>query len=344
MKIIITGGAGFIGSNAASRYLSRGDDVIVIDNLSRPGGRRNLGWLKPQGRLECRETDIVNADQVNQIFSTHRDAGLVLHLAGQVAVTRSVSDPRSDFDANARGTFNVLEAARRASIQAPIIYASTNKVYGAMEDMRIVEREGRYAYSELSTGITEHQNLDFHSPYGCSKGAADQYVRDYHRIYGLQTVVFRQSCIYGYRQFGVEDQGWIAWFTIAAQFGRPITVYGDGKQVRDVLFIDDLLDAYDAAVTNIRRTSGEVYNIGGGPQNVMSLRELLDYLARKQNHALPYSLGEWRSGDQRVYVSDIRKAKEELEWAPTICVKQGLDRLHDWVSSNRDLFAGRVDG
>jgi CDP-paratose 2-epimerase len=219
MKIIVTGGAGFIGSNAASRYLSRGDEVVIIDNLSRPGGERNLEWLKPQGQLAFLKTDIRNADQIKQIFKTHRDAGLILHLAGQVAVTTSVSDPRSDFEANAIGTFNVLEAARLASIRAPIILSSTNKVYGAMEEMGIVEGEDRYAYSDLPNGVSEQQNLDFHSPYGCSKGAADQYVRDYHRIYGLETVVFRQSCVYGHRQFGVEDQGWVAWFIIAALLG-----------------------------------------------------------------------------------------------------------------------------
>jgi CDP-paratose 2-epimerase len=225
-----------------------------------------------------------------------------------------------------------------ADIQAPIIFSSSNKVYGALEGGGIVERDGRYAYSELPTGVNEDQNLDFHSPYGCSKGAADQYVRDYHRIYGLRTCVFRQSCIYGYQQFGVEDQGWVAWFIIAALRGRPITLYGDGKQVRDVLFIDDLLDAFDAAATNIEQTRGRVYNIGGGPQNLLSLRELLEYLGKKQNGPVPCEQADWRPGDQRVYVSDIRKAKEELGWAPKICVPQGLDLLYDWVASNKELF------
>src|ERR1700682_2553448 len=269
MKTIITGGAGFIGCNAASRYLRKGDEVVVIDNLSRPGGYRNVEWLKPQGDLTFLQADIRNADKINQTFKTHKDVGLVLHLAGQVAVTTSVSDPRSDFEANAMGTFNVLEAARMASIQAPIIFSSTNKVYGGMEEAGIVEGADRYSYAELSSGVSEQQNLDFHSTYGCSEGAADQYVHDYARIYGLETIVFRQSCIYGYRQFGVEDQGWVAWFIIAALLGRPITVYGDGKQVRDVLFIDDLLDAFDAAADNSQQAGGKVYNIGGGPENVM---------------------------------------------------------------------------
>jgi CDP-paratose 2-epimerase len=338
MKIIITGGAGFIGCNAASRYLAKDHQVVVIDNLSRPGGERNLEWLKSQGRLTFLNADIRNADQIKTIFRTHLDADLVLHFAGQVAVTSSVSDPRSDFEANALGTFNVLEASRLADVQVPIIFSSSNKVYGGLTTAGIVERDGRHAYSELPMGVSEQQNLDFHSPYGCSKGAADQYVRDYHRIYGLQTVVFRQSCIYGYRQFGVEDQGWVAWFIIAATLGRPITVYGDGKQVRDVLFIDDLLDAFDAAATNIDKTRGQVYNIGGGPQNLMSLRELIAYLGEKQNRPVAFKEADWRPGDQKVYVSDIRRAKQDFGWSPKICVKQGLDRLYDWVASNQELF------
>ena len=338
MKIIITGGAGFIGCNAASRYLARDHEVVVVDNLSRAGGERNLEWLRPQGRLTFLNADVRDAEQIKEIFKTHSDAGLVFHLAGQVAVTNSVADPRSDFEANALGTFNVLEATRLADIQAPFIFSSTNKVYGGLESAGIVERDGRHAYAELAAGVSEQQNLDFHSPYGCSKGAADQYVRDYHRIYGLQTVVFRQSCIYGYRQFGMEDQGWVAWFIIAAMQGRPITIYGDGKQVRDVLFIDDLLDAFDAAAANIDQTQGNVYNIGGGPPNILSLRELLDYLEEKQNQPVAYEQADWRPGDQKVYVSDIRKAKEEFGWSPKICVKHGLDLLHDWVASNKEIF------
>jgi CDP-paratose 2-epimerase len=338
MKIIITGGAGFIGCNAASRHLARGHEVVVIDNLSRAGGERNLEWLRPQGRLTFLNEDITNAEQMKQIFRTHQDADLVLHLAGQVAVTTSVSDPRSDFEANALGTFNVLEAARLADLQAPFIFSSSNKVYGGLEDAGIVERDGRYAYVGSAAGVSEQQALDFHSPYGCSKGAADQYVRDYYRIYGLQTVVFRQSCIYGYRQFGMEEQGWVAWFMIAAMLGQPITLYGDGKQVRDVLFINDLLDAFDAAAVNIAETRGKIYNIGGGPQNLMSLHELLDYIGEKQNRAVTYNQAGWRPGDQKIYVSEISKAKDEFGWEPKTCVKQGLDLLYDWVETNQELF------
>jgi CDP-paratose 2-epimerase len=338
MKSIITGGAGFIGTNAASRYLQRGDDVVVIDNLSRPGAERNLEWLKEQGRLTFFKTDIRNADELTRIFHTHKDADLILHFAGQVAVTTSVADPRADFEANALGTINVLEATREAAKETPIIFASTNKVYGGMEEVGIVERDGRYAYAELSGGVDEQQPLDFHSPYGCSKGAADQYIRDYARIYGMKTVVFRQSCIYGLRQFGVEDQGWVAWFIIAAVLGRPVTIYGDGKQVRDILYIEDLLNAYDAAFANISRTRGRVYNIGGGPQNVMSLLELMEFLSQKQNRPVPHLFGRWRSGDQRVYVSNISRAKEDFGWAPRIHTGQGLDLLYQWISSNKEMF------
>ena len=338
MKIIITGGAGFIGSNAASRYLQRGDHVVVIDNLSRAGVVRNLEWLKRQGQLTFLKLDICNQRHVAEAFQAHADAGLVLHLAGQTAVTTSVSDPRADFEANALGTFNVLEAVRAASITAPLIYSSTNKVYGGMEDANLIEQEDRYAYADFPLGVSEDRTLDFHSPYGCSKGAADQYVRDYHRIYGLNTVVFRQSCVYGYRQFGAEDQGWVAWFTIAAQMNQPITIYGDGKQARDILFIDDLLDAYDAAAAQIQKSAGRVYNIGGGPENVLSLLNLLAYLEQKQGRPIARKSDRWRPGDQKVYVSDISRARGELGWSPKFNCEQGLELLYEWVFQHERLF------
>lgn len=339
MKVIITGGAGFIGSNAASRYLGRGAEVVIIDNLSRPGTENNLEWLADQGELEFLPIDICEAASITQAFAAHRDADLVLHLAGQVAVTTSVTDPRSDFEANALGTFNVLEGIRLAGIAAPVIYSSTNKVYGGQEGARIIERAGRYIYPDLPEGIPEEHALDFHSPYGCSKGAGDQYVRDYHRIYGLKTVVFRQSCIYGYRQFGLEDQGWVAWFTIATQLGKPISIYGDGKQARDILFIEDLLDAYDAAAANIEHAAGRIYNIGGGPANVISLLDLLDYLEDREGRPVPYTHNAWRPGDQRIYVSDIRRAKLELSWTPRVHWQRGLALLYEWVAANLELFA-----
>ncbi len=338
MKVVVTGGAGFIGANAAARYLKRGHRVIVLDNLDRAGATSNLAWLRTRGAPEVRQIDVRDGAAVANFFAAYRDADLVLHLAGQVAVTTSVAEPRVDFEANALGTLNVLEAVRHANIGAPFIYASTNKVYGAMESIPIAEHEHRYAYAEQPHGVDEGQPLDFHSPYGCSKGAADQYVRDYHRIYGLNTVVFRQSCIYGPRQFGIEDQGWIAWFIIASELGLPLTIYGDGKQVRDVLWIDDLLDAFDAAAENIDVAAGRVYNIGGGPDNAISLLDLIELLGELRGEPLECARAPWRPGDQRVYVSDIRRAARELNWRPRVGARRGIELLRGWVCANLEEF------
>src|SRR6266849_5708130 len=302
MKVIITGGAGFVGSNAARHYVRRGDEVVLLDDLSRVGADQNLEWLKAQGQITFVRVDVRNAQLIEDVFRAHRDAGLILHLAGQVAVTTSVVNPRADFEGNALGTVNVLEGVRQAGIRAPLIYSSTNKVYGAMKEVKLMEEECRYAYSDLPCGISEEQTLDFHSPYGCSKGAADQYVRDYARIYGLKTVVFRQSCIYGTHQYGIEDQGWVAWFCIAATQGSPLTVYGNGKQVRDVLFVEDLVGAYAAALERIGEVSGQVFNLGGGPAHTLSLLELLELLERRLGKRIPVSFADWRPGDQRVCI------------------------------------------
>lgn len=264
----------------------------------------------------------------------HADADFVLHLAGQVAVTRSLKDPRTDFEANALGTLNVLEALRAHAPAATLIYSSTNKVYGGMEDLSVRESDRRYSYEDLPFGVDESRSLDFLSPYGCSKGAADQYVRDYSRIYGLKTVVFRQSCIYGPRQFGVEDQGWIAWLMIATLLGRRITVYGDGKQMRDILYVDDMIDAFDAARDRIGTAAGKVYNVGGGCDNTLSLRELIEYLESRTGKALEVETSDWRAGDQRVYVSDIRLMADDLGWKPRVCGNDGIAHLYDWVTEH----------
>ncbi len=336
---LITGGAGFIGANLADRLLSQGARVIVYDNLSRPGTPGNLDWLRArwgEARLSLVQGDVRDAAALAQAART---ADRFYHLAGQVAVTNSVRDPRRDFEDNAIGTFNALEAARGAPTPPIFLYASTNKVYGGMEEAVIVAEEDRYAYRDLPFGVSEKQPLDFHSPYGCSKGAGDQYTRDYARIYGLRTIVLRQSCIYGYRQLGLEDQGWLAWFMIAALKHRPITIYGDGKQVRDVLFIDDLLDAYEAAIGAIDRTAGHVYNIGGGPQNTLSIwQEFGRYLADLLGRPVPVQFADWRPGDQRVYVSDIRQAYHDFGWAPRLDPPAGLRRLFDWLQANLSLF------
>lgn len=342
MRILITGGAGFIGCNLAQRLLARGHTVTVYDNLSRPRTPFNLDWLRQvahdtSGSLQFVEADVRDAAALE--FAA-RSADAIFHLAGQVAVTQSVHDPRADFEINALGTLNVLEAARLAPTQPIVVYASTNKVYGGMEEVAIVEEPTRYRYRDLPYGIAETQSLDFHSPYGCSKGAGDQYARDYHRIYGLKTVVFRQSCVYGQRQFGVEDQGWVAHFVIAAQFGRPITIYGDGKQVRDVLHIDDLLDAYELALERINSAAGKIYNVGGGITNTLSIwAEFQPILSRLAGQpVVPARYGDWRPGDQPVFVSDIRQIERDLGWRPRIGVEEGIARLWHWVRTNRTLF------
>ncbi|MEW6334446.1 MAG: NAD-dependent epimerase/dehydratase family protein [Thermodesulfobacteriota bacterium] len=338
MKVLITGGAGFIGVNAAVYFSQRQAEVILFDNLSRSGTEVNAAWLMKNHPCRLIRGDIRSTDDIARAFRENGPFDLILHMAGQAAVTTSVADPRADFEINAWGTLNLLEAIRLLDPGAVLICASTNKVYGGMEDLRIGEEADRYAYLDLPEGIEETRPLDFHSPYGCSKGAADQYCRDYHRIYGLRTVVMRQSCIYGYHQFGIEDQGWVAWFCIAALMDRPITIYGSGKQVRDVLFVDDLVFLYDIAYRNIERTAGQVYNIGGGPEHTLSLRILLRKLEALKGGRIPVCYQDWRPGDQRVYVSNIRKAGAELGWKPTIPATEGVARLYDWIGKNRHLF------
>jgi len=340
MKVLITGGLGFIGCNAAGRFIKQGDEVLVLDNFSRDGALQNLDWLRSQGPVEVIVADIRDARRIENVFRQHRDLGLVLHLAAQVAVTTSVTDPRSDFEINALGTFNILEGMRLSDCAAPLIYSSTNKVYGEMDDLEVVESEGRYTYKTLAAGVPETRPLDFHSPYGCSKGAAEQYVRDYHRIFGLKTVIFRQSCIYGYRQHGLEDQGWIAWFMIASATKRPLTIYGNGKQVRDVLFIDDLVDAFSAIASNSELAGGSIYNMGGSSQNTLSLLELISYMEERTGTAIEYTLAPPRPGDQLVYISDTSKAERELNWKPRVSSAQGLKLLFDWVQANKHEFAG----
>jgi CDP-paratose 2-epimerase len=336
-SILITGGAGFIGANAAHRFIQDGWSVTVWDNLSRPGGEKNLSWLRESGSFAFERLDIRHATRVEENLAGRR-FDLILHCAGQVAVTSSVANPREDFECNALGTFNLLEGMRRHAPKAMLIYASTNKVYGRMDDLPVVERGGRYEYASQPQGLSERFPLDFYSPYGCSKGAADQYVRDYARIFGLATVCFRQSCIYGQRQFGIEDQGWVAWFIIAHALGRPVTIYGDGRQTRDVLFIDDLIESYQLAYEHRVKTSGQVYNIGGGPANQLSLLELLRFIEQKRGRKSEVRFGDWRPGDQRVFVADITKAKNDFGWQPRHDWQTGGSKLIEWVDANLDLF------
>lgn len=340
-NVLITGGIGFTGANLARHFLASGDEVVVFDNFSRAGALDNLAWLQgregAEDRLEVLVGDLRHPPP--ELAQRVEEADAVFHLAAQVAVTTSVRDPRADFETNALGTFNLLELVRRSEGKRPaVFYSSTNKVYGALEGVETVEEERRFVYRDHPHGIGEDTGLDFHSPYGCSKGSADQYVRDYARIYGLDTVVFRQSCIFGSRQFGIEDQGWVAWFAIAAVLGRPITLYGNGKQVRDVLFVDDLIAAFEGAWEHIEATSGRVYNIGGGPENAISLLQLLGHLEDRLGRKIDRSFDDWRPGDQPVYISDIRKAQEEFGWEPRIPWREGADRLLDWVREHRNLL------
>lgn len=340
-KVIITGGAGFTGVNFARHYLEMGDEVVVFDNLSRRGGTENLRWLQENAdtdRLKVLVGDVRIPPR--SLAAEVESADALFHFAGQVAVTTSVTDPRSDFDVNALGTLNMLETVRESRGKKPaFFFSSTNKVYGGMEDVATVEGEQRYSYRDYPEGIPETRPLDFHSPYGCSKGAADQYVRDYSRMYGIESVVFRQSCIYGDRQFGIEDQGWVAWFIIAAKLERKLTIYGDGKQVRDVLFIEDLIRAFDAAWRHIEKTRGRVYNIGGGPENSISLLDLIGFLEEELGRDIPVSFSDWRPGDQPVYISDIRKAATEFDWRPRVSWREGVARLLRWVSENQQMLA-----
>lgn len=335
--ILITGGAGFIGVNAARYFAAQGWIIVILDNLSRRGAEDNLRWLRERTALRFERADVRDPAAVDRIVGAVRP-DVLLHLAAQVAVTTSVTDPREDFEINAFGAFNVLDAVRRLSPESFFINASTNKVYGKMEEVGVVERNGRYEYRDLPAGVDERQLLDFHSPYGCSKGTADQYAIDYSRIYGLKTVTFRQSCIYGTRQFGIEDQGWVAWFTIAAVLGKTITIYGDGKQIRDVLQVDDLARAYEAAYRQREQAGGQAFNIGGGPGNTMSLLELLGYLESELGIQIPLRWSDWRPGDQPVFVCNVTKAERLLGWRPRIGVEDGVRQLIDWVRENRGLF------
>jgi CDP-paratose 2-epimerase len=331
--VLITGGCGFVGTNLADRLMRDGHRVCVFDNLSRAGVERNRDWLRAQhgDRLIVKIADTRDANAVRDAV---RDATRVFHLAAQVAVTTSLDDPMGDFENNARAALNVLEAIRNSSHRPPLLFTSTNKVYGGLDDVKLDEDRLRYTPRNpriAGHGVGETRPLDFHSPYGCSKGTADQYIRDYARSYGLQTVVFRMSCIYGPHQFGTEDQGWVAHFLIRAINREPITIYGDGKQVRDILFVDDLVDAMLRASQNIEQCSGEAFNIGGGAANTISLRELLAMIRKLEGREPRVTWGPWRTGDQKYYVSDTRRFSTHTGWSPRVGTAEGVRRLREWL-------------
>ena len=331
--ILITGGSGFIGCNIADVLLTRGDRVLLFDNLGRPGAEEHAQWLKDRhsDRIEIEVADVRDAERVEAAVAR---ASAVLHLAAQVAVTTSLDHPRDDFEINARGTLNVLEAVRVQNPDAPVLFASTNKVYGRLLGNSSVVRCGdRYVPAErhLCAGVAEDMQLDFHSPYGCSKGAADQYVRDYARVFGLRTAVLRMSCIYGPRQFGTEDQGWIAHFLLQALQGRPIIVYGDGLQVRDALHVSDAVAAWIGALDRIGSIHGCVFNLGGGPGNTVSLLELLDLIAELRGTVPDVRFAAWRPGDQPWYVSNVQAISKAIGWQPRMDLRAGLRTLNEWL-------------
>ncbi|OGK56339.1 CDP-paratose 2-epimerase [Candidatus Roizmanbacteria bacterium RIFCSPLOWO2_02_FULL_38_10] len=337
MRVLITGGAGFIGINLAANLLKQKHQVHIFDNLSRTGTNYNLEWLKQnQPKFEFTKGDIRNYEKIKPQIEK---ADVVYHLAAQVAVTTSVVNPREDFEINLLGSFNILEAIRNSKNKPILLYASTNKVYGDLGDVKITETKSAYKFKDLTQGISETQPLDFHSPYGCSKGAADEYIHDYSRIYGIKTIIFRQSCIYGQHQFGIEDQGWLAWFTIAVLLNKPITIYGNGKQTRDVLHVDDLVRAYGAAINHINKTKGQIYNIGGGKSNAISVyHEFVPMLKNILKQNISVKFGPTRPGDQLIFVSDNRKAKADFKWQPKISKEDGIKKLIRWISANKQLI------
>jgi CDP-paratose 2-epimerase len=331
--VLITGGGGFIGCNIADALAARGMSVLVFDNMSRDGAQENVTWLKQRhgDRIAVEAADIRDVEKVERSVAR---ASAVLHLAAQVAVTTSLGKPVDDFEINTRGTLNVLEALRLGNPRAPVVFASTNKVYGRLLSTSAFVRDGkRYVAADaaVARGVAETTVLDLHSPYGCSKGAADHYVRDYARVYGLRTAVLRMSCVYGPRQFGTQDQGWIAHFMLQSIKRRPITIFGDGLQVRDALHIDDAIAAWLGTLANIDAMRGRAFNLGGGPENAVSLLELIDLIARMRGHGPQVRFGARRSGDQPWYVSDTGAVSAAIGWRPRVRLQDGLRTLEKWL-------------
>jgi CDP-paratose 2-epimerase len=331
---LVTGGVGFVGSNLTHALLRDGEPVVVVDDFSREGVQHNAEWLRREHGDRVRIVKL-NVGDRDRFLPLVRGARRIYHLAAQVAVTTSLEDPLADLETNLLSTVHLLEAARRCNDPPTILFTSTNKVYGAMEGVPVDRHGGVYRYADGRLGISESAPLDFHSPYGCSKGAADQYVHDYARIFGLPTIVFRMSCIYGTRQFGTEDQGWVAHFARSLLAGSPITIFGDGSQVRDVLWVGDLVDAMRRAMERGEQVGGQVFNIGGGNRNAVSVRRVVDRLIELIGREVPITTAEWRPGDQRVYVSDVSKAERVLDWRPTTGWEEGLERLVEWLRSAR---------
>lgn len=337
MKLLITGGCGFLGSNLASDAILRGDEVVLFDNLYREGSRLNLAWLESQGKFKFEHGDIRNQNDITRVIQSFQPDA-IFHLAGQVAMTTSIANVRMDFEINVLGTVNLLEAVRLYAKEAVVVYSSTNKVYGDLEQYTYNETDHRFECIEKPNGFDEKTQLDFHSPYGCSKGAADQYMLDYARIFNLNTVVFRHSSMYGGRQFATYDQGWVGWFCQKAYEAKkslnpkPFTISGTGKQVRDVLHADDMKRLYLAAITNINEAKGQAFNVGGGIDNSLSLLELFNMLENISQAKLNYTKIPVRESDQRVFVADVTKAEVILKWRPEVSSFNGIERMFDWIT------------
>jgi CDP-paratose 2-epimerase len=343
--VLITGGAGFIGCNIANRLAEDGHEVLVYDALSRPGVENNLAWLKERhpGLVSSILADIRDEDELARAA---REAKAVFHMAAQVAVTTSLADPREDFEINIRGTLNLLDALRLKEERTPIVFASTNKVYGDLADIDFELQGARYVSQDPEVarhGIGEARPLDFHTPYGCSKGAADQYVLDYARSFGIPAAVIRMSCIYGVRQMGTEDQGWVAHFLIRALEGQPITLYGDGHQVRDIMDVRNAVEAYVRAWERIDGISGRAFNLGGGPDNAVSLRELIAYMSQMLGREIDVRFDDWRAGDQRYFVADTRRIREALDLSPAVPWQEGVAMLAEWLRESRGLTRQAAD-
>ncbi len=336
MKYLITGGCGFLGSNIASELLKREQELVIFDSLYRFGSYQNLDWLRSQGKFEFVHGDIRNSNDIERLIREQKP-DVIYHLAGQVAMTTSIESPRMDFEVNALGSFNLLEAVRNYSPESVVIYSSTNKVYGDLEQFKYTELETRYQCIEVPDGFNEATNLDFHSPYGTSKGAADQYMLDFSRIYGIKTVVFRHSSMFGGRQFATYDQGWLGWFATKAieieekQLETAVTISGNGKQVRDLLYVSDTVNLYLQAVNHIEKIKGEAFNIGGGVSNSLSLLELFLLLENKLNITMPYKRLPPREGDQKVFIADISKIKIKTGWQPEVNKEEGIGKMLAWL-------------
>jgi CDP-paratose 2-epimerase len=334
-KIFITGGSGFIGINTALFFIKKKYKVKIFDNLSRKGSRANLKYL--DNKIIFERGNIENFEKLKKSIKKFKPS-LIINCAGQVAVTTSIVNPRLDFNSNALGTFNILEVVRNLNYKCRIIHLSTNKVYGDLSENKIIEKKLNYSFIRSKKGIDEKQNLDFKSPYGCSKGASDQYVLDYHKSFNVDGIVLRQSCIYGNNQFGIEDQGWIAWMTLCVIFEKRINIFGNGKQVRDILHVKDLVNLF-YLISKKKTLKSRVYNVGGGINNSLSILELINYLKKFHKKNISVKYFKERIGDQKIYISNINKAKKELNWKPHISKIQGIKLIYDWIKKNKKEFS-----